>query len=243
MKIIHRLFSLTLLTSIVFIHSCKEDTCIHGAGPVITQELDVSSFHSFRSLGNFNVVLQEGAEISVSAETQENIIPFIATTVIDSVWDINLANGCYNDYQLTIYITHPSIKEFGISGSGNITILNKLDSLDNLYMFIEGSGNIQATDSLIIASNLYSDISGSGNITLIGSVPNQSIAISGAGNYSAFDLISEDCSITIPGSGNVMVNVTNTMDVFISGSGNVLYLGEPFIEQTITGSGQIIDSN
>lgn len=243
MRIIHRFLSFAILLSIVFAYSCKEDTCIHGAGPIVTQDIDIAAFHTFRSFGNFNIVLKEGDEISVQAETQENIIPFITTSVVDSVWDVNLQNGCYNDYQLTIYITHPSIKEFGILGSGNITILNRLDSIDNLYIYIGGSGNIQANDSLIISSNLYADISGSGNIILKGSVPNQNISIPGAGNYSAFDLLSEDCTITIPGSGNVMVNVSNTMDVFISGSGTVSYIGEPDITQTITGSGEIIDAN
>ena len=243
MRIIHRLFSAAIFLSMIFFSSCKEDGCIHGSGPIVTQDLDISAFHSFRSFGNFNIVLSEGSEISVKAETQENIIPFITTTVVDSVWDVNLANGCYNDYQLTIYITHPSIKEFGILGSGNITILNRLDSLDNLYLYIGGAGNIHANDSIIISNNLYADISGSGNITLMGKVQSQNISISGAGNYSAFDLLSEDCSITIPGTGNVMVNVTSTLDAFISGSGNISYLGYPDITQTITGSGQVINAN
>ena len=149
----------------------------------------------------------------------------------------------YNDYQLTIEIELPEISEFGISGAGNIQIVDKFESLTNLNLFNSGSGEIFSNDSLIVANFLNTNISGSGNINLKGKVPNQNITVSGSGNYLTFGLESDECVISLPGSGNCEVNVSSTLDVFISGSGSIYYKGDPTINSNITGSGSIINSN
>lgn len=102
---------------------------------------------------------------------------------------------------------------------------------------VAGSANVSSpqlnNDSLEVI------ISGSGDVELAGRVRKQTILISGSGNYSAKDFRSTQCVIEITGSGNAVVNVTDSLNVIISGSGNVSYIGNPSVNKDISGSGDV----
>lgn len=244
MKIARIFYSITLIIGVVSLASCTKDNCIHGSGPIITQELDIVDFNGFDLGGSFNIVLEQDSVIKVVAQSQQNIIDAISTNVNNGIWDATFYDGCYNDYDLTVFISHPSITDFGISGSGSIHIIDLYASIENLDMFISGSGSIFCNDSLLIDNNINTTISGSGNVFLGGgSAPNQNITISGSGNYLSFEFLSDSCLVSIPGSGNVEVNVDSTLEVSIGGSGSVYYKGYPTITSNISGSGEIVNSN
>lgn len=240
---IHRLYTFTLITLTSLFFACDKDTCIHGDGAIITQEVYLEDFSAFKLSGSFNVVLKQGNEIKVMATGQQNIINEISRDIDNGVWDLKFKDGCYNNYTLTLEISHPSIAEFGINGSGNIHILNKLEALENLSIYNNGSGQLFSSDSILIENYLNVEISGSGSIDVMGEAINQNVNISGSGNYFAFELNSENASISIPGSGNAEINVDSTLSAFIGGSGNIYYTGNPDITSSITGSGELINSN
>lgn len=244
MKIIRHLLSLLVLSGVILVSSCeKSSSCVHGDGPIVTQSLDVGGFNGIDLSGSFNAVLQYGTEYKVEAIGQQNIIDHITYSKQNGIWKMALAEGCYSNYQLTIHITMPTINEFGVSGTGNIQVVNKFSSLENLSVFNSGSGHIFCNDSLLIANFLNIDMSASGSVQLMGVVATQNINISGSGDYQAFNLVSDECIISIPGSGSAEINVSTTLDAFISGSGNIYYSGNPVISSSITGSGSIINSN
>jgi hypothetical protein len=67
------------------------------------------------------------------------------------------------------------------------------------------------------------------------------VKISGSGDVKAFGFDAKKADITISGSGNVEVNVAESLEVVISGSGNILYKGSPaVINSQISGSGKLI---
>ena len=243
MKFIQRLYTALLLSSLIFSISCTKDTCIHGEGTIVSQNLAISDFSGFKLSGTFNIVLQKGPEIKVVATGQPNILNYISTSVENGIWNAEFEDGCYNDYQVTVYINHPNIKEFGINGSGSINVIGKLDSLENLTVYNNGGGNIYCSDSLLIDNFLNVDLSGSGSIELIGSALNQNINISGSGDYSAYNLFSENVTVSIPGSGDAMVHAFTSLEAFLSGSGSVYYIGDPVLTTNVTGSGAVINAN
>jgi len=243
MKFIHRLYTVGLMIGFISIISCSKDTCIHGEGTIVSQELAIAEFSGVKLSGTFNMVLQKGPEIKVVATGQPNILNYISTTVENGIWNAEFLDGCYNDYQVTVYVNHPNIKEFGSNGSGSINVIGRLDSLENLTIYNTGGGNIYCTDSLIIENFLNVDLSGSGFIEVMGTASNQNINISGSGNYKAYDLFSENVTISIPGSGDAMVNASSSLEAFLSGSGSIYYTGDPELTTNITGSGTLINAN
>lgn len=243
MKFILHYKYVLLFALLGFFTSCEKDLCVHGSGPIVNQTLDIEELNGFDLFGSFNVILKNGPIQKISAIGQQNIIDQLSYDVNNGIWKIAFEEGCYNDYDLTIEFEVPNINEFGISGSGSIQIVDEFDSLVNLNIFNSGTGGIFTNDSLIISTFLNIDISGSGSISLKGKVPNQNITISGSGSYTAFNLESTACVVSIPGSGNCEVNASNTLDAFLSGSGSLYYIGSPVINANITGSGTINNSN
>ena len=242
MKQLHRFINLLALTGLLTI-SCNKDTCIHGDGPIVAKEVDIELFSALDLNGSLNIVLIQGNEQKVIAKGQENIISYLSTEVDEGNWTIKMQQGCYNDYELTLEITTPSLEEFGTSGTGNIQLTNNFEGIENINVFNSGSGQIFGNDSLYISNLLFVTISGSGGISLNGICENQNISVSGSGSYNSYGLASTNCVISLPGSGDCYVNVNSSLDVFISGSGNVYYTGDPDITSTITGSGQLINEN
>jgi hypothetical protein len=247
MKLLKIGFLTALLTSFL-ITGCKKDNdnnvCIQGIGPIVTETLTVPSFTGINSLGSNNVIITQGAEQNVVAVGHENIIDLIETKVSGGIWDIELEDGCYNDYELTINITVPNIEEIQINGAGNIVVHDFVDQGD-LNLEINGAGNIEL-NAFDGAENLSISIAGSGNIAGNDDFPalkNLNISITGSGNFSGFPINTNVCSINIAGSGDCEVFVNDVLNVVITGTGNVYYKGFPMINATITGTGNIYNSN
>ena len=53
----------------------------------------------------------------------------------------------------------------------------------------------------------------------------------------------EKADVTISGSGDAEVTVSDDLDVKITGSGDVYYKGNPDLDVNITGSGEVINAN
>ena len=126
-----------------------------------------------------------------------------------------------------------------LAGSGNILGDGPFET-SSIRMSILGSGNITME---VYCENVDAEIPGSGNISISGQSDISDAHISGSGNIMAFNLESRSCEVSITGSGNCDVNVTETLDVHISGSGSVRYKGNPTVNSTITGSGSVIRIN
>ena len=103
---------------------------------------------------------------------------------------------------------------------------------------ITGSGN--TTVPKVSTNELRSRISGSGTITVAGTADTQRVDISGSGGLRAGELASRAVTVNISGSGNTLIQVSDSLDVRISGSGSVRYRGNPSINEHISGSGYLI---
>jgi hypothetical protein len=66
------------------------------------------------------------------------------------------------------------------------------------------------------------------------------IQISGSGNADCGDLISDDATVRISGSGDVKLNANRSVDGNISGSGNISYKGSATeVKKHVSGSGKV----
>ena len=246
---------------ILFFSGCEKGIfCTNGKGEIVSKTLSVGEFIELEASGAFEVVVTQGAIQSVELEGHQNIIEKIETSLVNEHLEIDLEIGCYNDYTLTIFITTPDITEVKLNGSGDI-IINEFDELDQLDLIITGSGNIFGDHNIpvnnlsfyIVGSgnidftstslNIISEIEGSGNVTLSGTTNTHEAIITGSGSFQTFNLISDNTSIKIDGSGDCEVYADKTLNVDISGSGNVYYKGHPNLDIDISGSGNIYDRN
>lgn len=134
----------------------------------------------------------------------------------------------------TLYIRNNEDLEFFSRSKTKIKL--EVDNLNSLTL--NGSANISANN--IKSNSFLTNINGSGSANFQGSSDDLSVIIKGSANVDARKLISKNSKIAIYGSGRVLTNASNKINVEIYGSGSVKYLGNPKdVKQAIYGSGSV----
>jgi Putative auto-transporter adhesin, head GIN domain len=104
---------------------------------------------------------------------------------------------------------------------------------------IEGSGGTSLSIDDLRTSTLHVTGAGALKAVLAGQVTDQSISVSGAGDYQAGKLISDNAVVDVSGAGKIIVNARKTLKASISGAGVVEYLGDPVVKESISGIGRV----
>ena len=230
------LLTISLMFFAFSVMGWSQKVSLKGSGPSVTRTLDLPSFSTIECSVSADVEITQGATQKVTIEGQANIIDQIATEVKDGKWRIKLPKNMWSDYdKLNIKITVPRLHGVGMAGSGNITTMNTIKT-DDFQIGLSGSGNIRAT---VEAEYIDCGISGSGNVFIKGVAKELNIGTSGSGNVKAQDCEVEKVKIGISGSGDCLVNASNSLEAGIAGSGSVKYKGHPKVKTSISGSGSI----
>lgn len=250
-----------LLGMAAFCFSCDTFDFIEGMGPIVEEELEISSFEKISNDCSLDVYITEGSELKVVAIGHQNIIDRVRTSVINDEWTVDLQEGSYRDFKCEIHIEMPNLTLVKVDGSGDFDIKDM--NLDNLHLHVDGSGSINMNEGLTIenkfeaeidgsgdiyvtdlnAKSVDVDIDGSGDITLRGSCDFNKVVVFGSGDFRGFALEALECEIKTDASGDCEVNVNEDLEVEIKGSGDVFYKGNPVINQIVDGSGRLINAN
>lgn len=239
MKTIKLLFFNSILLLLIT-SSCVDNFTIKGNGIATTEGRITPEFSKVKSAGAFDVHITKGDELEVVVNAEQNIIPYIATSVSNGVLQIETKgmHNIKNRLPMEVYITTPSLEGIKQSGSGIIT--TDYFYSEHVDISISGSGYIQTA---IDAERVDASISGSGKLELSGLANHAEFNISGSGKIDSYNLALRDCKAKISGSGSMWVNAEQNIHATITGSGNIFYYGNPNIETHISGSGNIIHEN
>jgi hypothetical protein len=213
---------------------------VKGDGIVITQEKNVSSSKKIKVKGNFTVLLQQGANSTVSIQTDKNLMEYIVASVNDDGTLVISTQSGYNlkpSSDIVVIISSSKIDYLSLAGSGNIISKDKFLDSEKVQLSISGNGNINFKTN---TPKLTANITGNGNIIVEGETKDVDVAITGSGDFKGEKLLAENGNIKITGSGNAYVFCSITLKANITGSGDVFYFGNPTnINQKITGNGSI----
>jgi len=188
------------------------------------------------------VQISYGNSNSIVVQADENLLPYIETTVQDGKLTIKSKKNVNLKSRSKIIVTVSMTKINGLqlSGSGNINADGNFTSDAKTSVMLSGSGNIKLNSGSF--KDLDVAVSGSGNVDLKrGSADNVSVSISGSGNIDCSGISCDNVNARISGSGNARVNANKSIDAIISGSGNVFYKGAVTnISSKVVGSGKVI---
>lgn len=226
------------LLSLIFFMGFLQTGCkrpIIGEGELIKESKDIEGFSklSLNIPAHVSILVSDSNSAVIVA--QENIVESIELKAKNRTLVIQSDRLLKSTKPIEILITCTRLEGLEINGSGKIVIINSYRTQRANYT-INGSGDIEAK---VIAKEIKSKINGSGDLHLFGQTQNHKIQINGSGDLKAKNLISNNCNITINGSGNADLSVLEKLDVSIVGSGDITYLGDPVIESNITGNGKI----
>lgn len=122
----------------------------------------------------------------------------------------------YDAADVTVELSAPKVRSFGINGSGKLDIRDYRQDELNVH------------------------VSGDGGVTAAGAAKTVNVVISGSGDADLGGLATEGADVRISGSGQAKVGPKNWAKLDISGSGDVTLLARPRrLESHVTGSGSI----
>ena len=235
--------------------------CMSGSGYVVTEEFELSNFSMVENQTVVDVEIVQGDEQKVVVEGDNNIIDQLQLYVHGNELSIDLREGCYKNFNITVYITVPYLEKVSVKSTGDVTI-DDFEDLDYLTLKTSSTGDIIGTGVLEVSDvlelktsstgnikleaytfDLVADITGTGDITLAGNCKNQNVEMSSTGKFKAYDFESENCTIRVSGTGYAKINVSEQLDARISGTGDIYYLGNPRINISDNGVGDLIHAN
>lgn len=198
-------------------------------------------FSSVELKGDMTVVLQEndGDKTRIVGE-QEDInqirIKQKKGRIIISK-DLNFRKK--DTRNVTVYLPYSSfLSQVILSGSGNISSEQILESDDEIKLTLSGSGNVSLAT---VSPLLNAAVSGSGKLEVEADVSAETnIVLSGSGQIKLSGR-SPEAKIRLSGSGRIVAKDyrIDIADIFISGSGNVAINAKKIRKQTIVGSGTV----
>jgi hypothetical protein len=186
-----------------------------------------------------NLTIKIGSPFSVVLEGDKDYLSEVETVVKNGKLIIRCDNfRILRNQKVNVFITMPSIKGLGVSGSGEAKVENAVRA-DAFSASLSGSGKIYMKD--LTSDSFYCNISGSGEVIVEGSggADRGNVTISGSGNYTGGNFEIDKLTINISGSGGVDCKVGDSLTSNISGSGNVVYSGNPKIDSRSSGSGHV----
>jgi putative autotransporter adhesin-like protein len=191
-----------------------------GGGPSVTQTRTVEPFQRIEVSGSVNVDVVPGDSSDVVVTAGEHVIDRVST---DS------SHG----------VLHVSIRDHGIvigpDPYDDTHVQVSADSLQGVR--VVGSSDLKLGH--VDADELTIEVKGSGDIEAAGTVGNLIATIQGSGDAELTDLEARTGRVSVQGSGDAHVNVSDQLDVTVQGSGDVSYVGRPRLSQSVAGSGDV----
>lgn len=195
-----------------------EGGTVTGSGVVATEEREVEDFDAVVVKGIGELRIEFTGEESLSIEAEDNILPLLTSEVSGN----ELVLG----------------PRSGVGITAHEPIIYRLTVAELSAISVSGSVNVDARG--ILGDRLTVSSSGSSDMRITGSVDRLSLDKSGSGTFSGRRLESAHASVEVSGSGDVVLNVADTLDVTASGSSDVRYVGNPRVSQVdVSGSGSV----
>ena len=228
------IFIVVLICAVIAVSGCIGPQG-SGSGNVVNTTKNVSGFNQVNLSGTGTLIITQGNNESLVVEAEDNIGPKITTTVSNNELILNQNNTPIPTKPIKYYLTVKDLNRIQVDGAGQI----QSDKLKTKNMTIIMNGAGQSNLKNLNVALLTITINGAGKLNMSGTATNQTIKINGAGNYNAGNLTSKTTSINIDGGGNVVVRVSDLLNVMINGAGDISYIGNPQINRQINGVGNI----
>ena len=209
---------------------------IRGSGEMISETRDVTGFTNVVLEGSGTVIIDIDGTPSLTIEAEDNLMSHLTSDVADGRLTLGSDSTISPTREIIYTVGVAALDGVAIDGSGTITT-DDVES-DSLEATIRGSGIISL--GAIAVTDFDASISGSGRIEVSGSTTELTVSIPGSGTFAGAELEAMGGTVDIAGSGDAVVNVTDSLVADVSGSGSVEYLGNPPTVRTdISGSGSI----
>ncbi|RNI23616.1 head GIN domain-containing protein [Rufibacter latericius] len=222
-------YSLLLLLALIGFVAQAQAQSVEGNGKYKTETRQVSSFKALRVSGGFEVVLTQGATPSLKLEAEENILPFIESTVENGMLTIKTKdNTIRNAKRLKAYVTVRDLEALELAGGIKLTTTNTING-STLKLDFAGGINVEMA---LQVKKLDADMAGGTKVSLSGRAETVQLDLAGASNLKALNLKTDYLTIDAAGASHAEVNVSKELNVEAAGIVSVDYKGSPKINHS-----------
>ena len=216
--------------------SCDEVVKERGNGKIESEKRVLEGFDEINLAGNYEVGLKYGGQEQVVIVTDENLLPYIESSVENGVLVIEDRDRIKSDDGIKIFITYKEISRIRSAGASIVKSEDVITG-DVFSLTVPGAGLV---DLKLDVQDLEVDLAGAGLVKLSGKTNRQQISLKGVGSLEAFDLESNDCEVSVSGVGGAEVNVKENLNAVVRGIGGIKYKGDPkSVQDEISGIGTI----
>lgn len=226
---------LAAVVAVIPLAGCGADLGPLNVGDPQTQDRDVSGATAVELRTSGDLVVERGAETSLTITAGDAVIDDLTSEVVDGV--LRLGSDRWGrlgevHYRLVV----PELASIAVHGSGDV---ESEASGDDLVIEVAGSGDVEVRD--VDAESVVVRIDGSGEVELAGRSDLHQVTIAGSGDLTAPDLTTLTSAVSIEGSGSATVHVLERLDASIGGSGSVTHTGGAEVTSTVEGSGDVVE--
>ena len=219
------------------VHLPSQAATVQGSGTSANETRSVAEFQTIALSGSMDLVVRQGALLSVQVQADDNLLPLLETVVEGNGLQVRWKKGqsIYTRAKVLVTVVVPKLTGLAVAGSGDVRL--GAFSTPTLQLSLSGSGN--ASLEALTTDDLGIRISGSGDVSGKGTAAKLKVSIAGSGDVRLADLRGDDVTVSIAGSGNAAVNAQKTLQVSIAGSGDVTYTGNAQVKSSVAGSGSV----
>jgi hypothetical protein len=212
----------------------------------VTQKRNVCGFDRVRMQDWGELYVAQGAERSLTIKTAEQTLQKIFSEVVDGQLILCLGRDRWERLQMGLHtgLARPSIRYtlqvrdltgLAVFGFGRATVAAL--NTPALALALSGAGTVSVHS--LSAGSLRASLSGGGSITVTGRAGQESVSLSGTGQYDAGQLQSQVARVSISGAGHAKVWVMDDLQVHLAGLGSAEYYGHPAVRRRTSGLGSL----
>jgi hypothetical protein len=191
---------------------------IEGSGNTTTTAVDVKDYNRIEVSREGILIIEQGDTEGLVIETDDNLMDYIKVSVSDKKLKIeNIVDEGYDlvpTEAIYYYLKLKELKELKLPG----VVTVKCSSLQ--------------------VSSLNLDMSGVTDVELAGKADILNMSVDGPGDLKGSDFLTTGCSISGTGTADIVISVSEKLDIDFKGIGSIKYIGDPEVTKDV---GKLVD--
>ncbi len=206
---------------------------VEGSGRLVHEERQTADFVELEVNDGIEVVVrvEPGEPTQVRLVGDDNLVALIRTEHagrerLHVYFDDGEVGHWESRNPLRAEVTVPRLESVVRSGGSTMDVFGTLDS-ESFRVTASGGGWLRVSG--LATAHLDLQLSGGAEATLEGAATRVESAISGGSVIRARELSARDATLTTSGGGDVVMRVSDTLEVTASGGSEVHILGQPTV--------------
>ena len=243
MKLI--IIKFTAFLFLITLSTCSIDILnrIEGNKNVISVKRDINEdFTKVKVSTGIELIIDQGSEISLTVEADENLHDIIITEVEDGKLKIYSEKNIWKSAAKKVYLTVNTLEELKASSGSNVitsTILKATDlnigsssgarlAIEVIAVNLTSSTSSGASANIEVnANNVVSSSSSGSNMKIKGKTNIHETSASSGSSINANNLLSKNVTAKVSSGASISVHATESIDGKASSGGGISFEGNP----------------